>query len=99
MIYCWCTDCFVHGSNSTGKKNDPSASRASDNHIQGVPGIKPDVRQSKIEGVLNCIAVSLSSMFLPSISPCYISVPSYYVLYFASCADVSRLGNRLEPNS
>ena len=74
---------------------------ASDNHIKGVPGIKPDVRQSKSEGVFNCSAVSLSSMFLPSISPCYISVPSYYVLYFliASCADVSRLGNRLEPNS
>ena len=67
--------------------------------IKGVPGIKPDVRQSKSEGVFNCSAVSLSSMFLPSISPCYISVPSYYVLYFASCADVSRLGNRLEPNS
>ena len=67
---------------------------ASDNHIKGVPGIKPDVRQSKSEGVLNCIAVSLSSMFLPSISPCYISVLSYYLLYFASCADVSRLSIR-----
>lgn len=65
-----------------------------------MPGIKPDVRQSKSEGVLNCIAAeSLSSMFLPSISPCYISVPSYYVLDFASCADVSRLGKRLEVNS
>ena len=80
-IYCWCTDSFVHGSNSTGKKNDPCARRASDNHIKGVPGIKPNVRQSKTEGV-----IALQSPFHPCFCHLYHRVifctKSYYIIYF-----------------
>ena len=80
-IYCWCTDSFVHGSYSTGKKNDPCARRASDNHIKGVPGIKPNVRQSKSVGV-----IALQS----SVHPCFYHLyhhvifctKSYYVICF-----------------